>query len=82
MDAAYYHNGPMMTGGNGAWVSAVFGILFFLLLVVMVIYVLRIMSNHSPASGRREPLDIARERYAKGEITKEELAEIKKELDK
>jgi uncharacterized membrane protein len=28
----------------------------------------------------RDPLDYAKERYAKGEITKEELADIKKEL--
>lgn len=82
MNLAYYHYGPMMNYGNGAWVSAVFGILFFLLLVVMVIYVLRIISNRSSSPGRQAPLDIARERYAKGEITKEELAEIKKELEK
>jgi putative membrane protein len=82
--AQYYQNyGPMMDRwGHDSWIGAVFGLLFFLLIVALAILVLKTV-----ASGRtsvqphtREPLDIAKERYAKGEITKDELTEMKKEL--
>jgi uncharacterized membrane protein len=44
------------------------------------IYLVRTYAGHSHTTGTRDPLDIARERYAKGEITKDEFAEIKREL--
>jgi putative membrane protein len=84
MLAQYYRDyGPMMDGwDHTSWVSAVFGLLFFLFLVIVVIYLLRALTghHHTGHTTTREPLDIARERYAKGEITKDEFAEIKKEL--
>lgn len=64
-----------------AWVGFIFSLFFIALIVTAVYYLIRALSNNrSSQNSFREPLDIARERYAKGEITKAELDEIKKEL--
>jgi putative membrane protein len=78
----YQQYGPMGEGRGGSWLGAIFGLLFFLVIVGGVIYAIRTFStsHHWGPTAPRDPLDIAKERYAKGEITKEELAEIKKEL--
>ena len=81
--ATRHFNGPMMDGYNGedTWLHAVMGFLFFIILVGLAVYLIRTVANHnSTGTQRRDPLDIAKERFAKGEITKEELSEIKKEL--
>ncbi len=41
---------------------------------------LRLVRQGRDGAPRRTPLDIARERYAKGEITKEEFEEMKRHL--
>ena len=82
--AQYYREyGPMMEDWSyhHSWVGLIFSVLFLVLVVLVAYYVIRALSGNRPAgTSYREPLDIARERYAKGEITKDELAEIKKEL--
>ncbi|MEO8541354.1 MAG: SHOCT domain-containing protein [bacterium] len=66
-------------GGDGAWggwlLMSLMMLLFFGTIAVVGISVLRSSHVHSsPGSG---PLDIARERYARGEITDEDLERIK-----
>ena len=82
--AQYYRDyGPMMDGwDHHSWVGGVFGLLFFLLIVALAIYVLRSLAgSHHNHAQTREPLDIAKERYAKGEINKQEFEERKKDLN-
>lgn len=75
-----YYNTPMRNGND--WGFGILGMLFWLIVVVVIVYiVMRLIKNHELNSNIKiEPLDIAKERYAKGEITREQFNEIKKEL--
>lgn len=77
------YDGPVMDGYNhhDSWVGAVVTLLVVLILAGVAVYLIRAFAHHTNTQTEvRDPLDIARERFAKGEITKEELADIKKEL--
>jgi putative membrane protein len=70
-----------MMGGYffGGWMIIVW-IIVIGLIVWGVIALTRYASRSSGAGERRSPVDIARERYARGEITKEEFERLKKDL--
>jgi putative membrane protein len=59
-----------------------FGLLFWIVIIVLAYFLIKslIEKNKPNSVGGKSALDIAKERYAKGEITKEELDEIKKNL--
>lgn len=63
----------------GGWM-----IIFWIAVVGLIIWgVVAWTRNRPPESGvgdKRSPLDIAKERYAKGEISKEEFEKIKKDV--
>ncbi len=56
--------------------------LIVLVIFIGILYVIyKLVVRHQNLTHvSRDPLDIAKERYAKGEITKDELSDIKKEL--
>jgi putative membrane protein len=68
--------------GGGIWMMG----LFWIAIIVVVVYLIRNSNNSNNRTGRIErksvedPMEIARQRYAKGEISKEEFQEIKDEL--
>ena len=74
----YYR--PMMSGND--WGQGLFMMLFwFIVLVVIVYVVIRLLKNHETHTNTKaSPLDIAKERYAKGEITKDQYEQLKKDL--
>lgn len=74
----YYNR--MMDGQDWGW--GVLMMAFWLIVVVVIGYaVIRLLNNHGTTTGTKiDPVDIAKERYAKGEITKEQFSELKKEL--
>lgn len=79
-----YYDGMMdgrYDGGMG-WVGPLIMLLFWSLIIGLLVWLARsfVQQSGRMTSDHRDPLDIARERYAKGEITKDELLDIKKTL--
>ena len=68
--------------GMGWCWSIMIGIVFlaFVALVIWVVVRLIERGGHNVVTNNRTPLDIAEERYAKGEITKDQFEQIKKDL--
>ncbi|MEO3428789.1 SHOCT domain-containing protein [Pelagibius sp. CAU 1746] len=81
-----YYGHPMWDGGwHGMFLGPLFMVLFFAALVVVVVLVVRWLGSqpfhhaqHTP--GGKAPLDILKERYARGEIDKEEFEERRRVL--
>ena len=63
----------------GGWMIIVW-VIIIALIVWGVIALVKRGSSTSDTSHKRDPLEIAKERYAKGEISKQEYEEIKKNL--
>ena len=57
-----------------------FMIIFWGGLITLVIWAITRFTRRSDTTQQNTPLDIAKERYAKGEITKEQFEQIKKDL--
>lgn len=72
-----YGPGSMM-GWSGPWWSWGFGILIIVIGAVIVVILIR--SNRRSSKHSSEALNILRNRYAKGEITREEYHQMSKEL--
>ena len=66
---------------NGGWMTfgGIFGFLCLIAFVVLVVWVIYRSSGIS-TTNKSDPLAIAKERYAKGEISHDEYEKIKKNL--
>ena len=56
-------------------------LLFWVAVAVVVAWVIIRVSKHNLSAENQTPIDIAKARYAKGEITKEQLDQIKEDLN-
>ena len=89
-DLDRYGWGPHMTGWGGGWFGMIFGPIFMILVLALVIAVAVLLVrwfggpwqagvSHQPPLART-PLDILKERFARGEIDKEEFEERRRIL--
>jgi putative membrane protein len=72
-------------GGGLGWIGMVFGFIFFILVVIGIIFLIVWLvkrSNHPGVENRAESkaLEVLKERYAKGELTKDQFDNMKKDL--
>ena len=77
-----YGMGPGMMGGYGYGYGGMFmGILFLILLGVAIYFIVQnVRSKNGVGQAKGSPIDILKERYAKGEITKEDFDRMKNDL--
>jgi putative membrane protein len=77
-----YEYGPMMNSNDWGW--GIFMMFFWLIVLVFIaVIVMRVLREHNHHTGdihKTDPLDIVKERYAKGEISKEEFEQLRKDL--
>ena len=77
---------PFSMGGYGmGWFGGIFMLVFWILIIVGIVFLIRwlIHSSKGQAVGTQSgarAMDILKERYARGEINKEEFEEKKKDL--
>lgn len=76
MSHAYYVYGP--------WPMLIVGVLFLGSVVALIVWAIHRVTSRGgsdlPTPSRRTPMDYLKERYAKGEITKEQLDQTKRDL--
>jgi len=72
-------------GGDWLWhgfLGLVFMIVFWVAVVYLTVHLIQNGSNWNRRDGEGKALEILKERYAKGEISKEEFEEMKKNIEK
>ena len=70
----------MYASDENKWFTLI-GFVVFVAMVSVALLVVYKIATRPAASQGKDPLDIAKERYAKGEINKDEFADIKKQLE-
>ena len=71
-------------GGWGMGFGGVFMIVFWIVIVVGVVLLVKSLAGQSSADkgpAARTPIDVLRERYARGEIDREEFEQKRRDLE-
>lgn len=78
---AHYNNGyDMMDGSNWGWGFLMMFFWAFVLILIVALIVRAFGSSRDDGHKTNNAVSIAKERYAKGEITKKEFEQLKKDL--
>ena len=65
-------------GWGWMWFGGIFGIVLLVIIIFAVVWAIRRSTEHTGTG--RDATGILRERYARGEITREEFERMKKDL--
>ena len=68
--------------GDGGWWMMIMWLLLIVAVIVAVVLVSRSLRGRNGDPTRRDAAEIARERYARGEISQEEFERIRDDLDR
>jgi putative membrane protein len=66
--------------GTGGWWMWLIMVVFWGAVIALIVWGIKQFSGRSGGVGNSKAIDIAKERYAKGEISQEEFEKIKKTL--
>ena len=68
--------------GMGWWMAfgGLWMVIFWGGLIALIVWGITKLTGRGGSTPKHDPLDVAKERYAKGEMSKEEFAQIKKDL--
>ena len=71
-----------ITSGMGWWMAfgGVWMVIFWGGLIVLIVWGIKKLTERGGSTSKHDPLDIAKERYAKGEISEEEFNQLEKNL--
>ncbi|MGM0365011.1 MAG: SHOCT domain-containing protein [Actinomycetota bacterium] len=75
---------PTMMGGLG-WIGIILGFIFFILIIIGIVLLIVWLIKRTTYPGtepktKNKALEVIKERYARGEISKEQYESIKKDL--
>ena len=65
--------------GMGWWMIA-WMVVFWGVLIALIVWGIRKLTERGDSTRKQDPLNVVKERYARGEITKEEFEQLKKDL--
>ena len=71
-----------MHDGMGWWMAfgGVWMVIFWGGIIALIVWGIKKLTERGSSTEKEKPLEIAKERYAKGEISREEFEQIKKGL--
>jgi len=68
--------------GMGWWMmfGGIWVVVFWGGLIALIVWGIKKLTERGGSAPKRNPLDVAKERYAKGELSREEFEQLRKDL--